>query len=103
MRQSIIGRSFLMETRKQNRVGGMTRNLIILRAVALGYPLRQVGEIFDISVNRVRQIAIRAVAHFDKKLWREVGRGGLSVIREHKDELLEMIAGERTVTYKGGI
>jgi len=83
----------------------MERNDTILRAVALGYTLRQVGEIFDISFPRVRQISLRRLAHYDMRLWRSIAGqrgGGCRVIRDNREDILDMIAGRRKVTYSRG-
>ena len=66
----------------------MTRNDKILIAVLKGYTLLQVGSVFNISANRVRQIARQTVKKHDSNLWNE----GIKELRKHKNRLITTIA-----------
>jgi hypothetical protein len=75
----------------------MTRNDKILIAVLRGYTLKQVGIVFQISRERVRQIVSKTVRKYDRDIHYSVvimdhqTRNKIKEFRKHKNRLISII------------
>lgn len=73
----------------------MTRNDKILIAVLRGYTLAQVGNIFKITRERVKQVAVKTVCKYDSGLYLKVmekfSTGSIREFRKYKNRLISII------------
>lgn len=73
----------------------MERNDKILLCALRGWTLHQIGKIFGITRERVKQIAVKTVKKYDLNLYgsmmSEYNTGSIKVLRQNKNRLISLI------------
>ena len=73
----------------------MTRNDKILIFVLKGYTLAQVGSIYNLTRERIKQIAVKTVKKYNSDLYYNIKTnfvsGSIKEIRKHKNRLISII------------
>jgi len=71
------------------------RNMVILSAVLRGWTLAQVAGIFNITRERVKQIAIRTIKNLYPEIYKTVVAnhvtGSITEARKHKNRMIPLI------------
>ena len=77
----------------------MTRNDKILIFVLKGYTLAQVGSIYNLTRERIKQIAVKTVKKHDSNLYYDVmakyKTGSIKEFRKHKNRLISIIGDKK--------